>query len=101
MEYNIPDNLRLLHSIYTNAASPIYLDRNVDRVLQFTKKNPNLQHLTRNDILSYNRHLTALSRSKEVRILRNRRRYLSHRPWRVFAPLHICKHLFSNMYVTL
>ena len=98
MEQNIPNNLRLLHDIYTNSNSPIYLEKNLDRVLQFTKQNPNLYHLTKRDILEYQRHLSALSRSREVRILRNRRRYLAHRPWRVFAPLQICMYTLILSY---
>ena len=91
MDQHIPNDLKTLHNIYTNKESPIFLEQNINRILQFTKKNAQLDHYSRNDILRYKQHLTELSRGRETRILRNRRRYLSYRRWIVWAPLHISK----------
>ena len=85
----LPPKLLRLHQIYTNPNNSVFLTKNVNQLLRFTKKDPKTRFLTRSDILQYQKNLSQLSRDREVRILRNRRRTLSYRPWRTFAPNNI------------
>ena len=85
----LPPKLKILHELYTDPSSSIFLTKNVDQLLRFARNTPGLRRLTRSDVLSYQARLGDLSRDREQRILRNRRRYLSHRRWKVWAPCHI------------
>ena len=89
MAENLSPRLLTLHQLYTNPNNPIFLTKNIDELLKFTKKNPKTKSLTRSEILKYQSTLSQLSRDREVRILRNRRRALSYRRWKVFAPNNI------------
>ena len=83
------NRLKLLHRLYTDDQSPIFLTKNIDYLLKFTKKHPQLRQLTKSEILAYTNSLSDLSRDREKRILRGRKRYLSHRRWIVHAPCNI------------
>ena len=92
----IPPRLRRLHTLYMDPQSEIFLTKNLDRLLQFTKRDPGLNSLTRSEILAYQMRLSDLSRDRETRILRARRRVLSYRKWRTFSPNHICMFVFRQ-----
>ena len=88
----LPTEIQRIHKIYTDPTSPIFLDKNNERLLKFIKKtDPRLQYLTKTDILAYKDRLTQISKDKERRILRGRKRYLSHRKFKVYGPLNIRK----------
>ena len=86
---DLPPRLRRLHHLFTDPKNSIFLSRSVNELLRFTRNDPILRRLTRADIIQYQRSLSDISRDREVRILRNRRRHLSYRKWRTFAPGHI------------
>ena len=54
--------------------------------MRFAKTDPNTAILSRSEILQYQQTLSDISRDREARILRNRKRHLSFRRWRTFAP---------------
>ena len=94
------NRLKLLHKLYTDENSPVFLTKNIDYLLKFTKKHPQLRELTKSEILAYTNSLSDISRDREKRILRGRKRYLSHRRWIVHAPCNISK-FFSHVHATL
>ena len=77
---------------YEDPSEPIFLERNNQRVYEFARKTPSLSNLTTADIIRYKDRLTDLSKLKEMRILSGRRRVLSTRQWKTYAPLNICKY---------
>ena len=83
------NRLKLLHKLYTDDRSPVFLTKNIDYLLKFTKKHPQLRQLTKSEILAYTSSLSDIARDREKRILRGRKRYLSHRRWIVHAPCNI------------
>ena len=89
MNKHLNPRLRRLHQLYTDPQSPVFLEKNINRLLKFTKNDPNTQILTKDEILRYQESLSLLSKSRENRILRGRRRYVSYRRWRTFSPGHI------------
>ena len=98
------NRLKLLHKLYTDENSPVFLTKNIDYLLKFTKKHPQLRELTKSEILAYTNSLSDISRDREKRILRGRKRYLSHRRWIVHAPCNISKFFLvtcTRLYMTV
>jgi hypothetical protein len=89
MASNIPPRLRRLHEIYTDKSSSIFLTKNIDKLMRFAKTDARTRMLSRSEILQYQQTLSDISRDREARVLRSRKRHLSYRKWRVFAPGHI------------
>jgi hypothetical protein len=85
----LPPELKSLHELYTSPTSSIFLAKNVDQILQFTRTKSNLKHLSRIDIISYQNRIAQLSRDFERRILQSRVRHISTRRWIVWSPKHI------------
>ena len=86
MASNIPPRLKRLHEIYTDQNSSVFLTKNINKLMRFAKTDPNTAILSRSEILQYQQTLSDISRDREARILRNRKRHLSFRRWRTFAP---------------
>lgn len=74
---------------YLNPNSQIFLERNNSRIKKFMKQNAGFPLLRIKDIIEYKRKLTHLSKNVERKILRGRKRQLSHRPWLTFGPNNI------------
>ena len=86
---DIPSRLQTLHKLYTNPSNDIFLSKNIDQILRFTKSNLDLQHLTRADILAYQEQVEMISRDRERRMIMQKKRHLSTRKWVVWCPRHI------------
>lgn len=65
---DIPNRLKTLHKLYNNASNDIFLSKNVNQILQFTKTRKELRHLTRAEIIAYQEQIEALSRDRERRV---------------------------------
>ena len=65
---DIPNRLKTLHKLYNNASNDIFLSKNVNQILQFTKKRKELRHLTHAEIIAYQEQIEALSRDRERRV---------------------------------
>ena len=73
--------LNRLSRAYFDKNSPIFLTKDINRIVKFTKKTPGLVELTKSQIVDYQSRIEALSRGRERRLLRGRKRYLSRRKW--------------------
>ena len=80
---------RLLYSKYRNPTHRIFLDSDVGRLYATAKRDPDLQPVTRCDIVDFKDSLSTLSQSEERRILRGRKRHLSYRKWKCYGPNNI------------
>ena len=81
--------LATLYSKYRNPSSRIFLENDVNHLLAHAKQDPDLQPITRGDIVKFKDLLTTHSRNKERRILRGRKRHLSFRKWKCYGPNNI------------
>ena len=81
--------LELFHGYYTDPTSEIFLSKNIERLTSFARKRPNLENLTKTKILQYMQKISDISRDREYRILRGRKRYLSTRKYIFHGPMNI------------
>ena len=71
---------------YINNANAIFLDPNTSHVLREIRSDASLSHISLRDIKKFQQALTEESKYKEFKLLRGRKRYLSHRQWISFSP---------------
>ena len=88
-ENDYEKNLGTFHSLYRDVSSNIFLDKNDERIYKETKTDSFLNPISHTQIARYKRSIESISRDREWRILRGRRRVLSFRPWRTYGPNNI------------
>ena len=72
--------------VYTNSQNAIFLDPNTSSILREIRSDAALSHISLKDIKKFQKALTEESKYKEFKILRGKKRYLSHRQWISFSP---------------
>ncbi len=75
-----------LYERYRNPTSNFFLVKNVNELYKSAKRDAKLQPVNYSDILNFKHSLESLSREKEQRILKWRKKYLSYRKWVSWAP---------------
>ena len=88
-ENDYEKNLGTFHSLYRDVSSNIFLDKNDERIYNETKTDSFLNPISHTQIARYKRSIENISRDREWRILRGRRRVISFRPWRTYGPNNI------------
>lgn len=86
---NMATDLQNFYSLYRDPQSDIFVDKDTERIFQKAKKEAILNPIKRSDIQKYKLSLSTLSRDKERRILRGRRRVLSYRKWLTYGENNI------------
>lgn len=81
----------MIQNAFIDPNSDIFLEKNNKKFVEFIKKNPKLKYLTASKIIEYKNKLSQISRDRQRRILRGRKRYLSTRTWVTYAPMNIRK----------
>ena len=72
--------------LYTKNSNALYLHPNTSRILKEIRLDSSLSHISLNEIKKFQQALTEESKYKEFKILRGKKRYLSHRQWISFSP---------------
>lgn len=88
-ENDYEKNLRTFHSLYRDASSNIFLDKNDERIYNEAKTDSFLSPISHLQIGKYKRSIESISRDREQRLLRGRRRVVSFRSWRTYGPNNI------------
>lgn len=81
--------LQKLNVYYNDPESDIFLSKNINQILKFAKNKPELGKLTKSEILKYMQSISDISRDRERRILRGKRRVLSTRQYIFWGPHNI------------
>ena len=81
--------LNSLYREFTNLNSPNFANINIGDIYRNSKSDSSQHPVSRNDILEFQASLESLSRQKERRLLRGRKRKASFRKWIVFSPRHL------------
>ena len=81
--------LNTFYSKYRDPTSTLFLEKDIDRLYSEAKRDADLNPVSRAEILRFKSSLSTLSRDREKRILRGRKRVLSYRRWIVFGPNNI------------
>ena len=81
--------LEIFQDQYLNPNSAIFLERNNKIIKTFLEKNKTLTPLKTKDIIEYKQQLYHLSKDREIRLLKGRKRQISHRSWLSFGPNNI------------
>ena len=84
MEYN--DEMEKFHAFYTDPESDIFLSKNVKKLVKFARNRPGTGNLTEEQILRYMNTISDISRDRERRILRGKKRVMSTRKYIFFGP---------------
>lgn len=82
-------NLKTFHSLYRDPSSNIFLEKNDERIYNEAKTDSFLSPISHSQIERYKRSIELISRDREYRILRGRKRVISFRPWRTYGPNNI------------
>ena len=100
-----------LYERYRNPTSKFFLVKDTNQLFQEAKKDAKLSTVSYADIINFKQSLENLSREKERRILKWRKRHLSYRKWISWCPngiwlLDLCflrpiKHLNKRGYTIL
>lgn len=88
-ENDYESNLRTFHSLYRDPTSNIFLEKNDERIYEEAKTDSFLNPISHSEIERYKRSIESISRDREQRILRGRKRVLSFRRWRTYGPNNI------------
>ena len=83
------EKLSRFYSEYRNPQSRLFLQKNTQQLYKDAKFDALLNPVTRAEILRFKSSLSTLSRDRERRILRGRKRVLSFRRWETFGPKNI------------
>lgn len=78
-----------LYKRYLNPASKFFLVKNINDIYNQAKKDADLNPVTYKDILTFKNSLETISREKEKRILKWRKRHLSYRKWVTWGPNNV------------
>ena len=89
MEYNARSKLQTFYKKYRDPDSRVFLETNLHNIYAAAKHDGDLNPVRRKDILTFQASLSTLSRLKEQRILRGRKRVLSFRKWKSYGPNNI------------
>ena len=81
--------LNSLYNEFTNPNSPNFASVNINDIYRNSKSDSSQHPVSRSDILEFQASLESLSRQKERRLLRGRKRKASFRKWIVFCPRHL------------
>ena len=88
-ENDYEKNLRTFHSLYRDASSNIFLEKNDERIYNEAKTDSFLNPISHSEIQRYKRSIESISRDREQRYLRGRKRVISFRRWRTYGPNNI------------
>ena len=72
-------NVRLLVNDYLDPSSDLFLTSNTAKILKKVKKSVNIDNITRTDIEKFRNYLSHISREREQRLLRGKKRENSFR----------------------
>ena len=89
MEYDAKSKLKTFYKKYRDPTSQLFLESDLHKVYAAAKRDSDLNPVRHKDILTFQASLSTLSRLKEQRILRGRKRVLSFRKWRSYGPNNI------------
>lgn len=81
--------LNLFYKRYRDPQSGFFLESNTNRIFEEAKRDSYLHSVTRKDIVRFKNSLSTLSKNKERRILRGRKRVCSYRKWISWGPKNI------------
>ena len=81
--------LNLFYKRYRDPQSGFFLESNTNRIYEESKRDSYLHSVTRKEILRFKNSLSTLSKNKERRILRGRKRVCSYRKWISWGPKNI------------
>ena len=84
---------QMIQNAFVDPNSDIFLEKNNRKFVEFIKQNPKLKYLKTSEIIEYKNKLSQISRDRQRRILRGRKRYLSTRTWVTYAPMNIRKQI--------
>ena len=84
MDPDSSDTSSLLIDNYFN--KKIFTNPSINNIYEELKKEAPFSGITKLDVKLFQQSLYELSRSRENRILRGKKRYFSHRSWTAFAP---------------
>ena len=73
------ENVKTLISNYNDPTSSLFLTASAPKILKKLRKSTNLDGITKNDIETFRNYLSDLSREKEQRLLRGKKRESSFR----------------------
>ena len=90
---NLSREHQMIQNAFVDPNSDIFLEKNNRKFVEFIRQNPKLKYLKASEIIEYKNKLSQISRDRQRRILRGRKRYLSTRPWVTYGPMNIRKQL--------
>ena len=82
-------NLNTFYDKYRNPTDKLFLERNIDIIYEQSKTDAQFNPATKEEIKQYSNVLENLSRNREKRILRGRKRHLNFRKWKTYGPKNI------------
>lgn len=83
------NDLQNFYSVYRDPQSAIFVDKDTERIHREAKSDALLNPIKYSDIEKYKHTLTTLSKDKERRVLRGRKRVLSFRRWITYGENNI------------
>ena len=86
---NYQEGFNKFYNQYKTPSNRLFLERNVDVLYEQSKRDAELNPVSKQEIKKYSNALATKSRDKERRILRGRKRYLSFRKWKTYGPNNI------------
>ena len=89
MEQDFLSKRNIFYGKYRNPNSRLFLESNVRKIYKAAKRDADLNPVTQKQIEDFKSSLSTLSRLREDRILRGRKRVLSFRKWRSYGPNNI------------
>ena len=82
-------DLQNFYSLYRDPQSGIFVNKNTEHIYKEAKSDALLNPIKHSDIEKYKVSLSTLSRDRERRILRGRKRVLSYRRWLTYGENNI------------